>query len=511
MLSLLRPNDPAEKVAARSRVPSAYNPLYNYRLGQSETKQYNQQFADIYFLRLAKLKKIVEKHAEAEWEEYELAGESARRVHRVLDVRQGQLCWIVGTVYMELPLKPNILEDISKEHWVAGPPPRPTYLNKEGQVQVMLEDESGRLRLAGPILTEKLLVTGVIVAVLGTENASGDFEVLDLHIAELPPQPRRWRRDDEEQEEEGDMAVDRPPQSGRKVAIVSGLEISGTAADTLNISLLLEYLLGEALDSEDQDDSTNISRLIVAGNSISSDVIADVVGDDDIKKPASKKYGYDASAYNPTPTATLDSFMSELLPSMPVTIMVGEHDPANTSMPQQPIHPAMFPHSRAYSTTNFKDPETEEPSWFDSVTNPWDGDIEGWRFMGNSGQPVDDVLKYISLGGEDGKSPEGRLEVMEALLRWRCGAPTAPDTLWCYPFQERDPFVIEECPHLFFIGNQPRFDTSIVEGADGQQVRLVTIPGFHETGQLVLIDTETLEPEIVQFDIHHTHATNGVH
>lgn len=34
---------------------------------------------------------------------------------RVLDVRQGELCWVVGTVYMEMPLKPNILDDLSKE------------------------------------------------------------------------------------------------------------------------------------------------------------------------------------------------------------------------------------------------------------------------------------------------------------------------------------------------------------------------------------------------------------
>ena len=36
-------------------------------------------------------------------------------VDRVLDVRQGELCWVVGTVYMELGLKPNILDDIAKE------------------------------------------------------------------------------------------------------------------------------------------------------------------------------------------------------------------------------------------------------------------------------------------------------------------------------------------------------------------------------------------------------------
>lgn len=36
-------------------------------------------------------------------------------MERVLDVRQGELCWVAGTVYMDMPLKPNILEDLTKE------------------------------------------------------------------------------------------------------------------------------------------------------------------------------------------------------------------------------------------------------------------------------------------------------------------------------------------------------------------------------------------------------------
>jgi DNA polymerase delta subunit 2 len=44
-----------------------------------------------------------------------LAGEKAKRVDRVLDVRQGELSWMVGTVYMDMPMKPNVLDDISKE------------------------------------------------------------------------------------------------------------------------------------------------------------------------------------------------------------------------------------------------------------------------------------------------------------------------------------------------------------------------------------------------------------
>lgn len=36
-------------------------------------------------------------------------------VRRVLDVTKGQLAYVIGTVYMEMPLKPSILEDIAKD------------------------------------------------------------------------------------------------------------------------------------------------------------------------------------------------------------------------------------------------------------------------------------------------------------------------------------------------------------------------------------------------------------
>lgn len=393
-----------------------------------------QQFGDMYFLRLAKLKPVVEAIAADAWEEFEIAGEHAQRVERVLDVRQGQLCWVAGTIYMDLPLKPNILEDISKEHWIAGPPPRQTYYSSSEDVKVMLEDESGRLQLTGAMLKTNLLVTGVIVAVLGTENANGEFDVLDLHVADLPRQPQRWERSRGPTSMEGQNGVDHGRQS-QKIVMVSGLGISGTDAEVLKLSLLNEYLLGEALGPEDQVSASTLSRLIIAGNSISPDVITAPpldATDAEIKKSAQKKYGYDSSTYNPTPTAHLDQFLAELLPSIPITIMPGEHDPANASLPQQEIHPAIFPRSRAYASLHVKSSEGSEPGWFDSVTNPWDGDVEGWRLMGNSGQPVDDILKYLYLGGPDGTGAEGRLEVMESILRWRCGAPTAPDTLCKY-------------------------------------------------------------------------------
>lgn len=69
----------------------------------------------MYFLRLAKLKPAAEKVAAEAWAGFEIGGEEATKVERVLDVRQGELCWVTGTIYMDMALKPNILDDISKD------------------------------------------------------------------------------------------------------------------------------------------------------------------------------------------------------------------------------------------------------------------------------------------------------------------------------------------------------------------------------------------------------------
>ena len=285
----------------------------------------------------------------------------------------------------------------------------------------MLEDESGRLRLIGTPLQINMLVTGCIIAVMGTENANGDFEIIDMRVPDLPRQPQRWERD------EGSVALangdgksklkeHQERREGSKVALVSGLSINGDEGHTLTLDLLMEYLTGEAGGQATQQDVGKISRLIIAGNSIAEGNPLHPREELLDKKP-SKKYGYDSAAYNPAPTIHFDDFMATLLPSIPVTLLPGEGDPANVSLPQQPMHPALFPRSRNYAS----EPGSDEPGWFDSVTNPWEADIDGWRIMGNGGQPIDDVFKYVE--GDE------RLDMIENLLRWRCGAPTAPDTL----------------------------------------------------------------------------------
>ncbi|KAF5573152.1 DNA polymerase delta subunit 2 [Fusarium pseudoanthophilum] len=490
--SLLRkPSETSHQVPTRSA--SVYKPLQSFVLDKQ--RSYQQQYGDMYFLRLTKIKPAVDKVAAEAWTGTTIGEEEAQRVERVLDVRQGELCWVTGTVYMEMPLKPNILEDVSKDRWISAPILTPKYFSQDDQV--MLEDESGRIRLVGDVLKTVNLVTGCIIGVMGTENANGELEVIDIKFPDLPPQPDRWSLSKPNSEkpktkdEDEDMADAPEAKKGNsKIAIVSGLSFSGTdASHALELELLSEYLLGEAMTPLSQVDVSHISRLIIAGNSISTTDRKPSAADEALpEKKAQKKYGYDASAYNPLPSQLFDAFIAELLPSIPITMLPGAQDPANASYPQQPVHPAMFPSARAYA----RDPTTPatQPGWFDTVTNPWEAELEGWRFLGTGGQNVDDVFKYV--GSDD------RLGMMEAMCRWRCCAPTAPDTLWSYPFQEDDPFVMQTCPHLYFVGNQPHFSTKVIHGPEGQSLRLVTVPSFAETKELVLIDTETLEVERVK-------------
>lgn len=352
----------------------------------------------------------------------------------------------------------------------------------------MLEDESGRLRVTGECLGSNY-VTGCILAALGTEQADGTFQVIATQYADLPRQPERWERDKSALSQAAEPKSTR--KSSGKIAIVSGLEMTGKNDNELFLGLLLEYLTGEAAGPPTQSEASKITRLIIAGGSLSHASPIPSRDDAAVKKGKSKFYGYDTSAYNALPAEQFDAFLSELLPSLPVTLMPGASDPANVALPQQPMHTALFPTSRLFAEPPAQSNKTIHG--LDTVTNPWEGDIEGYRFLGTGGQTVADLLKYV-----DGAKA---LEAMEMMLRWRCIAPTAPDTLWCYPFQDDDPMLVKECPHVYFAGCQDRFGTRVIEGPAGQKVVLISVPRFRPSGLLVVLDPESLEVELVDIGV----------
>jgi hypothetical protein len=39
----------------------------------------------------------------------------ANYVKRILDVKQGQICFVIGTIYCSMHLKPDVLEELTRE------------------------------------------------------------------------------------------------------------------------------------------------------------------------------------------------------------------------------------------------------------------------------------------------------------------------------------------------------------------------------------------------------------
>jgi hypothetical protein len=55
------------------RTQSVYNPLQTFKLPTGKNRHYQQQYADIYFVRLAQLKPIIEEAAAEAWDDYEVS------------------------------------------------------------------------------------------------------------------------------------------------------------------------------------------------------------------------------------------------------------------------------------------------------------------------------------------------------------------------------------------------------------------------------------------------------
>lgn len=302
------------------------------------------------------------------------------------------------------------------------------------------------------MLLPSVYVTGTVVGLHGKETSAGEFLVQDILDADLPPQielPLKSRED-------------------KYVVFVSGLSVGSSTSNPLQFQLLVDHITGHLGDEKEQGIAAQIVHVVIAGNSVA--VPRGLLNGQNL---ASK----DQSRLS-EPIKELDILLTQIAAGLPLDIMPGPDDPANFSLPQQPLHRCLFPGSSAYNS-------------FRSCTNPHSFELENIRFLGTSGQNVDDLEKY--------SEAKDKLEFMERTLRWRHLAPTAPNTLGCYPFTDRDPFLIESCPHVYFVGNQDKYETRLIKGSEGQVVRLICIPKFCETGVAVVLNMRNLECHALSF------------
>ncbi|KAJ3161784.1 hypothetical protein HDU86_006555 [Geranomyces michiganensis] len=452
--SLLQPRSSTDAQAGSFPRNSSVSTYHNEQFVVTE-RVYTQQYAGIYFTRLNKLRPKAFAAAKERWGARAAAPPG---VPRVLDVRPSQICYIVGTVYIEMPLKPSILDEVTKEHWIVAPPPRQKYTSDLDEV--VLEDESGRVSLTGAILKTTTLVTGIIIAVLGCENTDGKFEVIDICYPALKPQP---------------PLPPLPSEAGDKyVAFVSGLNVGG-GSDGLHLEMLIDYLTGELGTPKDQERSASIVRLVIAGNSVDK-----LKQSEDDKKMHRNRYGAETATFNAEPLRVLDTLLASLCQSLSVDILPGDSDPANCSLPQQPLHPALFPTAAKYST-------------FQPMTNPCALDVDGREMLVTSGQTLDDIFRFVDT--------DDRLEMACCTMKWAHFAPTAPDTLWCHPYKDEDPFVLGIRPRVYVVGNQPAYASTLIDDEKYGATRVVLVPSFSTSKTLVLVNLRTLEASPMVFDV----------
>jgi DNA polymerase delta subunit 2 len=204
--------------------------------------------------------------------------------------------------------------------------------------------------------------------------------------------------------------------------------------------------------------------------------------------------------------------MLDVARTMPVHLVPGPTDPSGAILPQQRVPRGMFGKVHEYSTfacesnpvylrfAAGEEPESETATEVDTET---EADVDRTRrkaprppsfsrtFLVNSGQPLDDMYKYVL------SPPTTRIQMAENSLRWRHMAPTAPDTLWCHPYFDMEPFILPMTPDFYVVGNQPEFSTELVEDDDDfegkRRCRVVLVPEFSKTGALVLVNLRTLE------------------
>lgn len=420
---------------------------------------------------------------------------------------------LIGIIFRQMSGKPSILaeyEQPSARRLIPDPPSRPTVPYASPKDIVFMEDDHARCTLDVSALEEAqlaLFVTGVVLAVRGQEHRpTGAFAVTAVSPAMPAPQPRL-------------PALGSASSPSRYVCLVSALDVASLSPSH---ELFIECLRG-TFDISMPDDEVGATSSAFASTVVHTIVAGNIHAS---PPPGTQPHAAVSTGEKSRFLAALqeaDRFMSALAAILPTSVMPGSNDATNLLLPQQPLHRCLLP--AASRNANLS-----------RVCNPFCCAIDSRVFLGTSGQNIDDLSLYgnytpsavkteaveVNEAGDNKKdvyraSGDKVLDILSMIINSRHLAPTCPDTLGSYPFSNSDPFVLGETPHVLFAGNQKEFATRLMElplnlsqDSDSametdnvmhQQVRLISVPRFDETGQAVFVDLDTLECTVREFSL----------
>lgn len=305
------------------------------------------------------------------------------------------------------------------------------------------------------------------------------------------------------------------------IAFVSGINLASLQAPvndlnrqlrTLN-AMLIEFLTGSITTNTTETSIFNkITDCVIAG---------DLVGTTprDAPLPAVIKgkkqivaYTQEKQLAQPPTIQSADLFLTKLCSAMNVYLLPGSHDPSNYTLPQQPFQRFMFPSASTYQNLHLLTNPVEFNLPIQS-TNPKDTNGGMITLLGTDGANTNNITKHSS---------HSMLSSLALIAQSQHIAPTAPDTLGLYPYQDIDPLAFNpdktdldvahthRQPHIVFTGNAPHFQaarvkigtTAVVDKTGAKTsdehrkgqcdvVDLLCVPNFSTTGSLILMNSRT--------------------
>ncbi|CAD5218929.1 unnamed protein product [Bursaphelenchus okinawaensis] len=321
------------------------------------------------------------------------------------------------------------------------------------QDSVELEDDKQRIPLTGPEINKDHYVTGNVMGFFGFKNNTEDFVVEKVIRPKLPEQ-KPWPK----------------KVKDSYIMFISGFnlnaQISKNEWKMAAFAQLSEFLQGNSLDMKQCDLAQKVARVLFVGDTLR-------LSSQDYTRYTVTRIGQKQS-FEPHGLEQLDRLMEEMTVTCPVTLMPGLNDICSGLLPQQPMLRKAFLRNNKHSEANFN-----------LVTNPYGFVYDGVKFLGMSGQNMDDMLRYTQ-----GRSV---IELMTDLLEHSHICPTCPSTADGYPYLNRDPLLITEIPHVFFVGNQDKFASEMVTLSNGAKVQILVLPRFSQTHEVHLFNPKTLE------------------
>ena len=266
-------NLPADSPVEGKKLTRESNSTYQMQnqkyIVHRQAKESMLQYATLYFHRLETLKPEVREAAELKWGKEH---KQVKFVGNILDIKPFEPTVILGTLFKEQKLKPSILNNImgvlgQKKYTENGEFQHGQFVNQQEEDVAVLEDISGRITLKNShVFPINEFVSGTILALKGQAVHGGYFEVEDYCFSGVPFRDSPIIPLNGAKRELYDIGL---LESKRQfIGFVSGLEFGKPGSTQLQHELLARFLRGEFADANCQKLASQITRLVIAGDSM---------------------------------------------------------------------------------------------------------------------------------------------------------------------------------------------------------------------------------------------------